>query len=114
LTDSGSGAKAASCSVHGPEKILCPGKEIIELSCIGSHNMMNQIAILENHPNLDFELEVTVKSISGGTATYTDAKGTVKTISADSFLMRDSAGCSRVCMASKSSGEGGIMAWPVS
>jgi len=67
--------------------ILCPAKDLIEKSHIGSHNMMNQIQILENHPNLNFELETKVKSINGGTVTYTDSKGAQKTAQADSIVI---------------------------
>jgi len=67
--------------------ILCPSKFLFELSCIGPHNMMNQIDILQNHPNLNFELETTVKSIAGNTVTYTDSKGAEKTIQADSIVI---------------------------
>jgi len=67
--------------------ILCSGKNLIELEVIGSHNMMNQIAILQNHPNLDFVLQATVKGIAGGKVTYTDAKGAEKSIQADSIVI---------------------------
>ena len=67
--------------------ILCSGKDLIEMECIGSHNMMNQIAILQNHPDLDFATEVTVKDITGGKVTYTDSKGAEKSIPADSIVI---------------------------
>jgi thioredoxin reductase len=67
--------------------ILCSGKDLIELECIGSHNMMNQIAILQNHPDLDFVTEATVKDITGGKVTYTDSKGAEKSIDADSIVI---------------------------
>jgi pyruvate/2-oxoglutarate dehydrogenase complex dihydrolipoamide dehydrogenase (E3) component len=67
--------------------ILCSGKDLIELECIGSHNMMNQIAILQNHPDLDFVLEATVKDITGGKVTYTDSKGETKSIQTDSIVI---------------------------
>ena len=67
--------------------ILCPSKDLIELKWVGSHNQMNQIQILQNHPNLDFEIEAKVKSIKGNTVTYTDSKGAEKTLQADSFVI---------------------------
>jgi 2,4-dienoyl-CoA reductase-like NADH-dependent reductase (Old Yellow Enzyme family)/thioredoxin reductase len=67
--------------------ILAPSNELIEFKYIGSHNMMNQIQILENHPNLNFEVNTKVKSIKGNTVTYTDSKGAEKTIEADSFVI---------------------------
>ena len=67
--------------------ILCSGKDLIELEVIGSHNMMNQIAILQNHPNLDFVQEAIAKGISGGKVTYTDAKGSENSIQADSVVI---------------------------
>jgi thioredoxin reductase len=48
---------------------------------------MDQIQILENHPNIDFELEAKVKSIKGNAVTYTDSKGAEKTLQADSFVI---------------------------
>jgi 2,4-dienoyl-CoA reductase-like NADH-dependent reductase (Old Yellow Enzyme family)/thioredoxin reductase len=67
--------------------ILCPTKYLIELTQIGPHNMMNQVQILENHPNINFELETKVKSIKGNTVTYADSKGAEKTLQADSFVI---------------------------
>lgn len=67
--------------------ILCPSNELIELEFIGSHNMMNQIAILQNHPDLDFVLQATAKSFSDGKVTYVDSKGDEKTIPADSVVI---------------------------
>jgi 2,4-dienoyl-CoA reductase-like NADH-dependent reductase (Old Yellow Enzyme family)/thioredoxin reductase len=67
--------------------ILCPSNELIELKFIGSHNMMDQIQILENHPNINFEVNSKVKSIKGNTVTYTDSKGAEKTLEAGSFVI---------------------------
>jgi 2,4-dienoyl-CoA reductase-like NADH-dependent reductase (Old Yellow Enzyme family)/thioredoxin reductase len=67
--------------------ILCPSAHLFELSCISSHNMMNQIQIVECHPNINFELDTKVKSIKGNTVTYTDSKGAEKTLEADSFVV---------------------------
>jgi len=67
--------------------VLCPSKELIELKYIGSHNLMDQIQILENHPNFNFELDAKVKSIKGNTVTYTDSKGAEKTLEAESFVI---------------------------
>jgi pyruvate/2-oxoglutarate dehydrogenase complex dihydrolipoamide dehydrogenase (E3) component len=67
--------------------ILCPTKDLIELSHIGSHNMMNQIQILENHPNLNFELETKVKNFAAGKVTYTDSKGAEKSVQCDSLVV---------------------------
>ncbi len=67
--------------------ILCPTKYLIELKEIGPHNMMNQVQILENHPNINFEIETTVKNIKGDTLTYTDSTGAEKTVKADSFVI---------------------------
>jgi hypothetical protein len=49
--------------------------------------MMNQIGILQNHPDLNFALEVTVKSITGGKVIYTDIKGEEKSVKADSVVI---------------------------
>jgi thioredoxin reductase len=67
--------------------ILCSGKNLIELEFIGPHNMMNQIAILQSHPNLDFVLEATARSIKDGKVTYTDSEGNEKSIEADSVVI---------------------------
>jgi thioredoxin reductase len=66
---------------------ICSGKNLIELEFIGAHNMMNQILILQNHPNYDCILEVMPKSISGGKVTYVDADGKEKSIQADSVVV---------------------------
>jgi 2,4-dienoyl-CoA reductase-like NADH-dependent reductase (Old Yellow Enzyme family)/thioredoxin reductase len=67
--------------------LIGSGKNLIELEVIGSHNMMNQIAIAQNHPDFDFVLEATVKSITGSKVTYTDSKGEEKSIQADSIVI---------------------------
>jgi thioredoxin reductase len=48
---------------------------------------MNQIGILQNHPNLNFDLEVMIKSITGGKVTYADSQGEEKSIKADSIVI---------------------------
>jgi len=67
--------------------VISSGKDLIELEVIGSHNMMNQIAIAQNHPDFDFALEATVKSITGGKVTYSDSKGVEKSVPADSIVI---------------------------
>jgi pyruvate/2-oxoglutarate dehydrogenase complex dihydrolipoamide dehydrogenase (E3) component len=66
---------------------ICTGENLIELELIGAHNMMNQILILQNHPNYDCVLEAMPKSISGGKVTYVDADGNEKSIQADSVVV---------------------------
>jgi pyruvate/2-oxoglutarate dehydrogenase complex dihydrolipoamide dehydrogenase (E3) component len=80
--------EAAICMAKDGHKvmILCPSKYLFELSHVGSHNLMNQIQILENHPNINFELESTVKNIAGGKVTYTDSKGAEKSVQGDSIV----------------------------
>ena len=63
------------------------GKLLIELEAIGPHNMMNQILILQNHPDYNCILEATPKSISEGNVTYVDSKGQEKSIPADSVVI---------------------------
>jgi 2,4-dienoyl-CoA reductase-like NADH-dependent reductase (Old Yellow Enzyme family)/thioredoxin reductase len=67
--------------------ILCSSNDLIELEAIGSHNMMNQIAILQNHPDLDFVVKATPTKIEEGKVTYKDSEGAVKTIEADSVVI---------------------------
>jgi 2-enoate reductase len=67
--------------------ILASGKEMLEQEVIGPHNMMNQMDIYQNHPNISYFLEVTPKSISGGKATYVDAEGNENSIQADSVVI---------------------------
>ncbi|MBN1626735.1 MAG: FAD-dependent oxidoreductase, partial [Deltaproteobacteria bacterium] len=67
--------------------VLTSSKEMVEPEYIGAHNMANQIAIYKNHPNFSYVLEATVKSITGGKVTYTDSKGTEKSIQADSIVI---------------------------
>jgi len=66
---------------------ITSGKLLIELEAIGPHNMMNQILILQNHPDYDFILEATPKSISEGKVTYVDSKGEEKSLQADSVVI---------------------------
>jgi len=66
---------------------ICADKDLIELEFIGAHNMMNQILILQNHPDYDCILEATVKSITGGKVTYTDSTGSEKSVQADSIVI---------------------------
>jgi hypothetical protein len=49
--------------------------------------MMNQIAILQNHPNFHCILEALPKKISGGKVYYTDSGGKEQTIKADSVVL---------------------------
>jgi len=67
--------------------ILCNSNDLIELEFIGSHNMMNQIAILQNHPDLDFILHATAKKIENGKVIYSDSDGNEKSIEADSVVI---------------------------
>ncbi|MBP1608688.1 MAG: FAD-dependent oxidoreductase [Acidobacteria bacterium] len=66
---------------------ITSGKLLIELEAIGPHNMMNQILILQNHPDYNCILEATPKSISEGNVTYVDSKGQEKSIPADSVVI---------------------------
>jgi pyruvate/2-oxoglutarate dehydrogenase complex dihydrolipoamide dehydrogenase (E3) component len=67
--------------------LLCTGTDLIELEFIGSHNMMNQIAILQNHPDFDFRLNAMPKEISGGKVYYTDEDGKEQSLKADSVVI---------------------------
>ena len=49
--------------------------------------MMNQIAILQNHPDLDFILHATAKKIENGKVIYSDSDGNEKSIEADSVVI---------------------------
>jgi pyruvate/2-oxoglutarate dehydrogenase complex dihydrolipoamide dehydrogenase (E3) component len=66
---------------------ICTGENLIELELIGAHNMMNQILILQNHPNYGCVVEVMPKRISKGKVTYTDADGKDQSIKADSVVV---------------------------
>jgi pyruvate/2-oxoglutarate dehydrogenase complex dihydrolipoamide dehydrogenase (E3) component len=66
---------------------ITSGKLLIELEVIGPHNMMNQVLILQNHPDYNCILEATPKSISEGKVTYVDSKGEEKSIQADSVVI---------------------------
>lgn len=67
--------------------LLCTGTDLIELEFIGSHNMMNQIAILQNHPDFNFILNAMPGKISGGKVYYTDENGKEHSIAADSVVI---------------------------
>ena len=81
--------EAAICIAKDGHKItvLAPGKDMIEPQNTGAHNMANQIAIYKNHPNFSYVLQATVKDITGGKVTYTDAKGVENSIPADSIVI---------------------------
>ena len=66
---------------------IASGKDLIEEDCIGPHNMMNQIGILEAHPDYSCVLQATVKDITGGKVTYTDSTGKENTLQADSIVI---------------------------
>jgi thioredoxin reductase len=66
---------------------ITSGKLLIELEAIGPHNMMNQVLILQNHPDYNCILEATPKSISEGKVSYVDSKGEEKSIQADSVVI---------------------------
>ncbi|MBP1611313.1 MAG: hypothetical protein H6Q04_3548 [Acidobacteria bacterium] len=59
----------------------------LRLDVIVSHNMMNQTALAQNHPDFDFALEATVKSITDGKGTYADSKGVEKSVPAGSIVI---------------------------
>jgi thioredoxin reductase len=67
--------------------MLTSGNDLIEQQFIGPHNMMNQILILEGHPNFSCILEAIPKSISEGKVTYRDKEGSEKSIKADSVVI---------------------------
>jgi thioredoxin reductase len=67
--------------------VLTSEKYMIGPEWIGPHNKENQIDIYENHPNLSYFMEATVKNISGGKVTYTDSKGSEKSVQADSVVI---------------------------
>jgi len=68
--------------------VLAPGKELVEAENRGAHNVMNQEYIMRsNPPDFSYVLEARVKDISGGKVTYTDAKGSEKSVQADSVVI---------------------------
>jgi len=66
---------------------ISTGDELIELELIGSHNMMNQILILQSHPNYACVLNAMPQSITGGKVTYTDSEGRNQSVKADSIVI---------------------------
>jgi thioredoxin reductase len=67
--------------------VMTTGSLLIELEVIGPHNMMNQIAILQNHPKFHCILEAIPKKFSGKKVYYTDSDGKEQTIDADSVVL---------------------------
>jgi thioredoxin reductase len=67
--------------------VLTTGKYMVEPEYVGAHNMSNQEGIYKNHPGFSYEMQTTVKSITGGKVVYTDAKGAEKSIKADSIVI---------------------------
>jgi 2,4-dienoyl-CoA reductase-like NADH-dependent reductase (Old Yellow Enzyme family)/thioredoxin reductase len=66
---------------------ISTGEDLIEQELIGSHNMMNQILILQDHPNYDCVLNAMPKSIDSGKVVYTDSDGKQKSIKADTVIV---------------------------
>lgn len=66
---------------------IASGDLLIELEVIGPHNYMNQIGIVQNHPNYNCILNAMPKSISEGKVTYVNEKGEEKSIQADSVVI---------------------------
>jgi pyruvate/2-oxoglutarate dehydrogenase complex dihydrolipoamide dehydrogenase (E3) component len=67
--------------------VLASGKHMVEPEYVGAHNMSNQEGIYKNHPNFNYELQTSVKRITGGNVVYTDAKGAEHSIKADSIVI---------------------------
>jgi thioredoxin reductase len=67
--------------------VLALGNQLVEEKLRGAHNMMNQEDIYNNSPDFSYALGVTIKDISGGKVTYTDARGNEKSVKADSVVM---------------------------
>jgi 2,4-dienoyl-CoA reductase-like NADH-dependent reductase (Old Yellow Enzyme family)/thioredoxin reductase len=66
---------------------ISTSNDLIELDLIGSHNMMNQILILQEHKNYACETNAMPKSISGGKVVFTDSDGREKSVKADSIVI---------------------------
>jgi len=49
--------------------------------------MMNQILILQTHPNYACAVNAMPESITGGKVTYTDSEGRKKSVKADSIVI---------------------------
>jgi pyruvate/2-oxoglutarate dehydrogenase complex dihydrolipoamide dehydrogenase (E3) component len=83
------GTETAICLAKDGHKVtvLTRDQEMLEEEVIGPHNMMNQMDIYQNHPNISYFLEVTPKSISGGKVIYVDTKGDEKSVQADSVVI---------------------------
>jgi len=60
---------------------------LVEPENQGPHNMRNQESIYSNHPDFSYELQATVKSITGGKVVYKDSKGNEKSVQADSIVV---------------------------
>jgi len=67
--------------------VLASGERLYEAELQGPHNMRNQEAIYQNHPDFSYALKATVKSITGGKVTYTDSAGIEKSVQADSIVI---------------------------
>jgi thioredoxin reductase len=66
---------------------ISTGENLFELETIGAHNQMNQILILEGHPNYACVLNAMPKKIAGGKVYYTDSDGKEQSIKADSVVV---------------------------
>jgi len=83
------GIEAATGMLKDGHKVtvLASGKELVEIENQGAHNMMNQQNIYQNHPDFNYALETTVRSISGGKVVYIDSTGSEKSLQADSIVI---------------------------
>jgi NADPH-dependent 2,4-dienoyl-CoA reductase/sulfur reductase-like enzyme len=67
--------------------LLSQGNQLVEPKLRGAHNMMAQEDIYKTSPDFNYALGVTIKDISGGKVTYTDARGSEKSVKADSVVV---------------------------
>ncbi|MBN1627351.1 MAG: FAD-dependent oxidoreductase, partial [Deltaproteobacteria bacterium] len=67
--------------------VLASGNELVEPELRGAHNMSQQEDIYRSSPDFTSVLQATVKSINGGKVTYTDSRGSEKSIQADSVIL---------------------------
>jgi thioredoxin reductase len=66
---------------------IATGDYLFELECIGAHNQMNQILILEGHPDYSCTFNAMPKKIADGKVYYTDSEGKEQSVKADTVVL---------------------------
>lgn len=83
------GSETGICLALSGHKVtvITGEKQLIPDTAIGPHNKEHQFSIFESHANFSYVLEAITTRISDGKVNYKDAKGSKKSIRADSVVI---------------------------